>query len=56
MEGFSRHYNYERCHEALGNITLAHMYHGRRDATLARMREVKRKGLAERRMASLSTT
>ena len=49
MEGFVRYYNYERCHEALGNITPADMYHGRQDAILATRQEVKQKSLAERR-------
>ena len=55
MDSFVRHYNYERYHEALGNVTPADMYHGKRDAILATRQEVKRKSLAERRMANLST-
>ena len=54
MEGFVRYYNYERYHEALGNITPADMYHGRQDAILATRQEVKQKSLAERRLANLS--
>ena len=53
MEGFVRYYNYERYHEALGNITPADMYHGRQDAILATRQEVKQKSLAERRLANL---
>ena len=55
MEGFVRYYNYERYHEALGNITPADMYHGRQDAILATRQEVKQKSLAERRLANLRT-
>ena len=55
MEGFVRYYNYERYHEALGNITPADMYHGRQDAILATRQEVKQKSLAERKLANLRT-
>ena len=55
MEGFVRYYNYERYHEALGNITPADMYHGRQDDILATRQEVKQKSLAERRLANLRT-
>ena len=55
MEGFVRYYNYERYHEALGNITPADMYPGRQDAILATRQEVKQKSLAERRLANLRT-
>ena len=55
MEGFVRYYNYERYHEALGNITPADMYHGRQGAILATRQEVKQKSLAERRLANLRT-
>ena len=55
MKGFVRYYNYERYHEALGNITPTDMYHGRQDAILATRQEVKQKSLAERRLANLRT-
>ncbi len=55
MDSFVSHYNYERYHEALGNVTPADMYHGKRDAILATRQQVKRKSLADRRTANLST-
>ena len=51
MESFARYYNYQRCHEPLGNVAPVHRYDGRRGVTLARMRDVKGKVPAERRMA-----
>jgi RNA-directed DNA polymerase len=54
MKSFVGYYNHERYHEALGNVTPADMYYGRRESILARRQEVKRKSLAERRMANLS--
>ena len=56
MEQFVRHYNYERYHEALGNVTPADVYYGRRESILARREEVKQKSLESRRAANLGTT
>ena len=52
MEGFVRYYNYERYHEALGNITPADMYHGRQDAILATRTEVGKSENCLSRLAS----
>jgi putative transposase len=56
MGEFVRHYNYERYHEALGNVTPADMYYGRREAILARRKEMKRTCLESRRAANLGVT
>ncbi len=56
MGEFVAHYNYERYHEALGNVTPADVYYGRREAILARREEVKQKSLESRRAANLGTT
>ena len=56
MGEFGRHYHYQRCDEALGNVTPADAYYGRRDAILARREEVKRESLEIRRAANLGTT
>lgn len=56
MGEFVLHYNYERYHEALGNVTPADVYYGRREAILARREEVKRTSLESRRAANLGTT
>jgi len=55
MESFVSHYNFERYHEALGNVTPADVYYGRRETILVRREAVKRESLAERRQANLST-
>lgn len=55
MESFVNHYNYRRYHEALGNVTPADVYFGRRATILARRKEVKQQSLAQRRWANLST-
>jgi len=56
MEQFAHYYNYERYHEALGNVMPADVYYGRRDAILAGRQEVKQKSLEPRRAANLGTT
>lgn len=55
MESFVNYYNYHRYHEALGNVTPADVYYGRRELILARREEVKQQSLTHRRWANLST-
>jgi len=45
----ARSYNYCRYHEALGNLTPADVYYGRREAILGRRKEVRRRTIEERR-------
>lgn len=56
MAEFVHHYNYERYHEALGNVTPADVYYGRREAILTHREEVRQRSLESRKAANLGTT
>ena len=55
MDSFVDYYNHDRYHEALGNVTPADVYYGRREQIQARRKEVKIETLTARRLANLST-
>jgi transposase InsO family protein/transposase-like protein len=48
IEKFVEYYNHRRYHEALGNVTPANVYYGRREQILARRKEVKRQTIEVR--------
>jgi transposase InsO family protein len=50
---FVAYYNYERVHEAVGNVTPDDMYHGRQREILNRREKIKRLTLARRKQENL---
>jgi putative transposase len=49
VDAFVDYYNYRRCHEAIGDVTPADAYYGRRQTILIRREEVRRRTLQKRR-------
>jgi transposase InsO family protein len=50
---FVAHYNYERLHEAIGNVTPDDMYHGRQREITSRRAKIKRATLERRKKENL---
>ena len=48
IDNFVEYYNHRHYHEALGNVTPAGMYYGRREQNLAQRKEAKQKTIQAR--------
>ena len=48
IEKFIQYYNHMRCHEAMGNVTPADVYYGRREQILVKRKEAKQRTLQVR--------
>jgi len=53
IEEWVHHYNHERYHEALDNVTLADVYEGRRNEILDERALVKARTMAQRKTHNL---
>ena len=49
IESFVEYYNYQRCHEVMGNVTPADVYFGRKKSIITRRKEVKQRTLLSRK-------
>ena len=54
MQAFIEYYNHRRYHEAIGNVTPADVYYGRREEILRRREEQKQRTIQERLRYNLS--
>jgi transposase InsO family protein len=50
IEAFVEHYNHQRCHESLQNLTPADVYFGRRQTILRQRERIKRQTIQQRRL------
>jgi len=50
IESFVEHYNHERCHESLKNVTPADVYFCRAQSILNRRERIKKKTIEHRRL------
>ena len=50
VEAFVEHYNHQRYHESLGNVTPADAYFGRAEAIIKQRERIKRKTIQQRRL------
>ena len=50
IEAFVEHYNHQRCHERLNNLTPADVYFGHAQSIRAKREKIKRKTIAKRRL------
>jgi len=50
IEAFIQHYNHQRYHESLGNVTPADAYFGRADAIIQQRERIKRNTINQRRL------
>jgi putative transposase len=50
IEAFIEHYNHQRYHESLGNVTPADAYFGRAEAIIKQRERIKRETIELRRL------
>jgi transposase InsO family protein len=55
IAGFIEHYNHQRYHESLGNLTPADVYFGRAETILKKRKEIKAKTIEKRRLLHRQT-